>query len=117
MPHASAVSSRDAVPLDGSSVSRRALFAAAGGLAGAAAVAPAVSLAQTAQTAASAQATPQMPPVQAPVRPDWLARRTEEIIEPDLPIIDPHHHLWDARATATCSRNCSPILAPATTLP
>ncbi len=30
-----------------------------------------------------------------PVRPDWLARRTEAILEPDLPIIDPHHHLWD----------------------
>lgn len=24
----------------------------------------------------------------------WLAQLTEEIIEPDLPIIDPHHHLW-----------------------
>ena len=26
------------------------------------------------------------------VRPDWLARREEEILEPDLPIVDPHHH-------------------------
>ena len=25
----------------------------------------------------------------------WLARRQEAIIDPDLPIIDPHHHLWD----------------------
>ncbi len=25
----------------------------------------------------------------------WLARRTEDIIEPALPVIDPHHHLWD----------------------
>ena len=24
----------------------------------------------------------------------WLARRVEEIIEADLPIIDAHHHLW-----------------------
>jgi L-fuconolactonase len=24
----------------------------------------------------------------------WLGRVTEEIIEPELPIIDPHHHLW-----------------------
>lgn len=24
----------------------------------------------------------------------WLARHSEEILEPDLPIIDPHHHLW-----------------------
>ena len=30
-----------------------------------------------------------------PVRDDWLARRTEPILEPDLPIVDPHHHLWD----------------------
>ena len=29
------------------------------------------------------------------VRNDWLARRREPILEPDLPIIDPHHHLWD----------------------
>ena len=26
--------------------------------------------------------------------PDWLAKHSEEIIEPELPIIDPHHHLW-----------------------
>jgi L-fuconolactonase len=29
------------------------------------------------------------------VRNDWLAQRKEPILEPDLPIIDPHHHLWD----------------------
>lgn len=29
------------------------------------------------------------------VRDDWLARVSEPIIEPDLAIIDPHHHLWD----------------------
>jgi predicted TIM-barrel fold metal-dependent hydrolase len=28
-------------------------------------------------------------------RPDWLALRTEEIIDPARPIVDPHHHLWD----------------------
>jgi len=27
----------------------------------------------------------------------WLATRPpEEVLEPDLPIVDPHHHLWDA---------------------
>ena len=26
---------------------------------------------------------------------EWLAQVTEEIIDPDRPIIDPHHHLWD----------------------
>ncbi|HRD77279.1 MAG TPA: amidohydrolase family protein [Hyphomicrobiaceae bacterium] len=30
-----------------------------------------------------------------PQRPEWLAKVVEEIIEPDLPIIDPHHHLWE----------------------
>jgi predicted TIM-barrel fold metal-dependent hydrolase len=30
-----------------------------------------------------------------PVRQDWLDRRREPILEPELPIIDPHHHLWD----------------------
>jgi L-fuconolactonase len=29
------------------------------------------------------------------VRPDWLALHREEIIEPALPIVDAHHHLWD----------------------
>jgi len=24
----------------------------------------------------------------------WLAQRVEDILEPDLPIIDPHHHIW-----------------------
>lgn len=26
---------------------------------------------------------------------DWLAGRQEEAIDPAVPIIDPHHHLWD----------------------
>lgn len=26
---------------------------------------------------------------------EWLGKVREEIVEPDLPIIDPHHHLWD----------------------
>ena len=25
----------------------------------------------------------------------WLSRCTEEILEPALPIVDPHHHLWE----------------------
>jgi predicted TIM-barrel fold metal-dependent hydrolase len=29
-----------------------------------------------------------------PIRKDWLDRRTEPILEPELPIVDPHHHLW-----------------------
>ena len=55
------------------------------------------------------------------VRNDWLARRKEPILEPGLPIIDPHHHLWDrenwrylhddlladTNAATTSSRPCS----------
>jgi predicted TIM-barrel fold metal-dependent hydrolase len=29
------------------------------------------------------------------VRQAWLDQRREEILEPALPIVDPHHHLWD----------------------
>jgi len=35
------------------------------------------------------------------VRPDWLARRPEAILEPDLPIVDPHHHLIDRPESGT----------------
>jgi predicted TIM-barrel fold metal-dependent hydrolase len=28
---------------------------------------------------------------------EWLALNPEEALEPDLPICDPHHHLWDKR--------------------
>jgi L-fuconolactonase len=28
---------------------------------------------------------------------DWLALTQEDILEPDLPICDPHHHFWDFR--------------------
>ena len=30
-----------------------------------------------------------------PIRKDWLAATQEKALEPDRPIIDPHHHLWD----------------------
>ncbi len=42
--------------------------------------------------------TPPLPaatPTYIPVRQEWLDRRREPILEPELPIIDPHHHLWD----------------------
>ena len=25
----------------------------------------------------------------------WTQKRQEDVIEPDLPIIDPHHHIWE----------------------
>ena len=44
--------------------------------------------------------TPPAPPSRhLPVRPDWLDKHHEEILEPALPIIDPHHHLWDEPRT------------------
>ena len=43
----------------------------------------------------SITATSATTPYYLPVRPDWLDRRKEPILEPDLPIVDPHHHLWD----------------------
>jgi L-fuconolactonase len=30
-----------------------------------------------------------------PTRQAWLDGRKEPILEPELPIVDPHHHLWD----------------------
>ena len=30
-----------------------------------------------------------------PIDEEWLEQVKEEILEPDIPIIDPHHHLWD----------------------
>ena len=28
-------------------------------------------------------------------RDAWLAQVVEPALEPELPIVDPHHHLWD----------------------
>ena len=28
---------------------------------------------------------------------DWLGLTQEEVLEPELPICDPHHHFWDKR--------------------
>ncbi|MGO9007943.1 MAG: amidohydrolase family protein [Beijerinckiaceae bacterium] len=34
-------------------------------------------------------------PILFAIDENWLALQQEPILEPDLPIIDPHHHLWD----------------------
>jgi predicted TIM-barrel fold metal-dependent hydrolase len=44
---------------------------------------------------ASSSPSPSLSPYFLPVRRDWLDRRKEAILEPELAIIDPHHHLWD----------------------
>ena len=92
MPQTETVPLHDTPSLTEAAESRRALLTAGAGLAGAAAIASSTAQAQAQAPAAA----PQMPPVQAPVRQEWLAKRTEQILEPDLPIVDPHHHLWDA---------------------
>ncbi len=33
--------------------------------------------------------------VQSPAYAEWLSQIEEKVLEPDLPICDPHHHLWD----------------------
>ena len=33
---------------------------------------------------------------------NWLAQESPEpVLEPALPIVDPHHHLWDLRTATT----------------
>ena len=44
--------------------------------------------------------------LQAPVRQAWLEQHCEKIIEPDLPIIDPHHHLWDRPGDRYLLQDC-----------
>jgi predicted TIM-barrel fold metal-dependent hydrolase len=42
-------------------------------------------------------APPEKPfaPPHVRIRPEWLALRTEAALEPAMPIIDAHHHLWE----------------------
>jgi predicted TIM-barrel fold metal-dependent hydrolase len=39
-----------------------------------------------------------------PKNHEWLALTREEPLEPDRPICDPHHHLWDGEATRVAPR-------------
>jgi predicted TIM-barrel fold metal-dependent hydrolase len=80
---------RNSADTGADAISRRALLTASAGLVGAAAMASGSAVAQ------APVAPPIMPASQAPIRNDWLAKHTEEIIEPGLSIVDPHHHLYD----------------------
>ena len=44
---------------------------------------------------ATGKAAPSKSGLYADPREDWLAQHREEIIDPQRPIVDPHHHLWD----------------------
>lgn len=39
-----------------------------------------------------------------PTNHDWLALTVEDPLEPDIPICDPHHHLWDCRSERVAPR-------------
>ncbi len=76
------------------SVSRRTMLAGTTGVLGAAVLRPTVVYSQTA--GAPAAAVPgTAPPGSRYGDPKWWALRKEEILEPALEIVDPHHHLWD----------------------
>ncbi len=36
-----------------------------------------------------------MPSLTSGLNEQWLMLTQEDILEPDLPICDPHHHLWE----------------------
>ena len=41
-------------------------------------------------------ATPELPVITHPdLKPAWLEQYREDILEPGLPVVDPHHHLWN----------------------
>jgi len=86
---------RNSADMSADTISRRALITASAGLVGAAAMASGAAFGQTPAAPAAPAAPPTMPASQAPVRNDWLAKHTEDILDPGLPIIDPHHHLYD----------------------
>lgn len=44
------------------------------------------------------------------LRPAWLALHHEEVIDPELPIVDAHHHLWETPGFAYA---CGELLADA----
>lgn len=74
-------------------VSRRTLLSGTAGLLGGAALSSAALAQNTAP--ASTGAAPKSSYNPHYPNPAWLALRQEEITEPGLEIVDPHHHLWD----------------------
>jgi L-fuconolactonase len=76
------------------SLSRRTMLGGTAGLLGGAVLSSGAALAQNAQPASPGAAAGPPPSTSYPDAA-WLAQRQEEIIEPGLEIVDPHHHLWD----------------------
>ena len=75
-------------------VSRRMLLSGTAGLLGGAALSSGAVLAQNTAPASTGTASKSSYNPHYP-SPAWLALTQEEIIEPGLEIVDPHHHLWD----------------------
>ncbi len=76
------------------SVLRRTMLVGTAGVLGGAVLRPTPVRSQTG--AAPAVAVPgSSPPGARYGDPAWWAQRKEEILEPALEIVDPHHHLWD----------------------
>lgn len=74
------------------SVSRRTMLAGTAGVLGGALLRPTTGSAQTSPAAA---APGNSSPGSRYGDPAWWAKHKEEILEPALEIVDPHHHLWD----------------------
>src|SRR5215831_16500651 len=75
-------------------VLRRTMLVGTAGVLGGALLRPPPVRSQT--TAAPAVPGPGSPPPGSRYGdPAWWAQRKEEILEPALEIVDPHHHLWD----------------------
>jgi hypothetical protein len=76
------------------SVLRRTMLVGTAGVLGGAVLRPTPIQAQTG-TAAAVAVPGNAPPGARYGDPAWWAQRKEEILEPALEIVDPHHHLWD----------------------
>jgi L-fuconolactonase len=80
----------------GRSLSRRTMLVGTAGVLGGTVLAAAPAHAQT--SAPTASVSPgSSPPAARYGDPAWWAQRKEEILEPSLEIVDPHHHLWDRK--------------------
>ena len=76
------------------SVLRRTMLAGMAGVFGGAVLRPTPGQSQ-AGTAPAVAVPGSAPPAARYGDPGWWAQRKEEILEPALEIVDPHHHLWD----------------------
>ena len=77
------------------SVSRRTLLAGTAGLLGGAALPDGGALAQNNAAGSTGVAINSQSNPRYYQDPTWAAQLREEIIEPGLAIVDPHHHLWE----------------------